>query len=86
MTEFANQPHSSHTSSSSYSFFNDDDGDSDGASAHNTSSAASAAASAPSDSGTAFTLSTGALRGPPDMMSTSEGGSWKSGCGRSKGG
>ena len=71
MTEFANQPHSSHTSSSSYSFF-DDDGDFDGASAHNTSSAASAAASAPSDSGTAFTLSTGALRGPPDMMSTSE--------------
>ena len=26
------------------------------------------------------------VRGPPDMMSTSEGGSWKSGCGRSKGG
>ena len=53
MTEFANQPHSTHTSSSSYSFF--DNGDYDVASAHNTSSAAAAAAaSSPSDSGTAF--------------------------------
>ena len=58
MTEFANQQHSTHASSS-YSFFEDGDGDYDLTSAHNASisSSTSAAVVPPSsDSGMTFSI------------------------------